>query len=60
MPKLNDALTEFEANQRLDDDVTREALGHMLSKKVLESTSAIEQSWDSLGLTANEDKKIYY
>ena len=49
----NDALTELEANQREDDDVTREALGHMLSKKVLESTSAIEQSWDSLGLTAN-------
>jgi len=48
----NDALTELEANQREDDDVTREALGHMLSKKVLESTSAIEQSWDSLGLTA--------
>ena len=49
----NDALTELEKNQREDDDVTREALGHMLSKKVLESTSAIEQSWDSLGLTAN-------
>ena len=30
----------------------REALGHLLSKKFLESTTATEQSWDSLGITA--------
>ena len=28
----NDAITELEANQRLDDDVTREALGHLFLK----------------------------
>ena len=46
----NQALTDLEANQREDDDVTREALGHMLSKKAVESTSAIADSWESLGL----------
>ncbi len=46
----NQALTELEANQREDDDLTREALGHMLSKKAVESTSAIADSWQSLGL----------
>ena len=48
----NSALNNLEENYRENDDVMREALGHLLSKKFLESTTATGESWDELGITA--------
>tara|TARA_B100001057_G_scaffold91069_1_gene87369 strand:+ start:1255 stop:6138 length:4884 start_codon:yes stop_codon:yes gene_type:complete len=47
----NAALKKLEENQRENDNVTREALGHLLSNKALEATSAIQESWQGLGLS---------
>ncbi|MBK43685.1 MAG: hypothetical protein CMC83_07495 [Flavobacteriaceae bacterium] len=56
----NAAQKKLEENLREDDDVTREALGHLLSKRALEATSAIGETWNSLGLNtgANGDPGI--
>ena len=48
----NSALNNLEENYRENDDVMREALGHLLSKKFLESTTATGEAWDELGITA--------
>lgn len=48
----NTALSNLEDNYRENDDVMREALGHLLSKKYLESTVASGKAWDDLGITA--------
>ena len=51
--KSNTAQRKLEENLQEDDDVTREALGHLLSNKALEATSAISESWKSMGLSNN-------
>ena len=56
--KTNAAQKKLEENQKEDDDVTREALGHLLSNKALEATSAIGESWKSLGLGGEGDTGI--
>ena len=48
----NSSLGNLEENYRENDDVMREALGHLLSKKYLESTVAAGKAWDDLGITA--------
>lgn len=56
--KTNAAQKKLEENQKEDDDVTREALGHMLSNKALEATSAIGESWKSLGIRGEGDTGV--
>ena len=44
-----------EENQRENDKVMQVALGHLLSNKALEATTAMSESWENLGLNTGSN-----
>ena len=51
----NEANKKLEENQRENDKVMQVALGHLLSNRALEATTAMSESWENLGLNTGSN-----